>query len=120
MDEEDAADDIYGRTSAKAVLPICRVKRMAQDHIEACAGIGKEATFVTSKAAEVFLQGYEKDPKGGKAPDSLLKLAMSLGQLGQNKEACAAIDKLFIDFPQANSSLKRTAVRQQRQMNCKQ
>ncbi len=72
------------------------------------------------KAAEVFLQGYEKDPKGGKAPDSLLKLAMSLGQLGQNKEACAAIDKLFIDFPQANSSLKRTAVRQQRQMNCKQ
>ena len=55
-EEEDAADDIYGRTSAKAVLPICRVKRMAQDHIESCAGIGKEATFVTSKAAEVFLE----------------------------------------------------------------
>lgn len=72
------------------------------------------------KAAEVFLQGYEKDPNGSKAPDSLLKLAMSLGQLGQNKEACAAIDKLFVDFPQANSSLKRTATRQQRQMNCKQ
>ncbi|MEQ8227076.1 MAG: tol-pal system protein YbgF [Rhodospirillales bacterium] len=72
------------------------------------------------KAAEVFLQGFEKDPKGGKAPDSLLKLAMSLGQLGQNKEGCAAIDKLFVDFPNANSSLKRTASRQQRQMNCKQ
>jgi len=72
------------------------------------------------KAAEVFLQGFEKDPKGGKAPDSLLKLAMSLGQLGQNKEGCAAIDKLFADFPNANSSLKRTATRQQRQMNCKQ
>ncbi|MEQ9576027.1 MAG: tol-pal system protein YbgF, partial [Rhodospirillales bacterium] len=72
------------------------------------------------KAAEVFLQGFEKDPKGGKAPDSLLKLAMSLGQLGQNKEGCAAIDKLFVDFPNANSSLKRTATRQQRQMNCKQ
>lgn len=72
------------------------------------------------KAAEVFLQGFEKDPKGGKAPDSLLKLAMSLGQLGQNKEGCAAIDKLFADFPNANSSLKRTATRQHRQMNCKQ
>ena len=72
------------------------------------------------KAAEVFLQGFEKDPKGGKAPDSLLKLAMSLGQLGQNNEGCAAIDKLFADFPNANSSLKRTATRQQRQMNCKQ
>jgi tol-pal system protein YbgF len=72
------------------------------------------------KAAEVFLQGFEKDPKGGKAPDSLLKLAMSLGQLGQNKEGCAAIDKLFADFPNASSSLKRTAARQQRQMNCKQ
>jgi tol-pal system protein YbgF len=71
------------------------------------------------KAAEVFLQGFEKDPKGGKAPDSLLKLAMSLGQLGQNKEGCGAIDKLFADFPNANSSLKRTATRQQRQMNCK-
>jgi len=72
------------------------------------------------KAAEVFLQGFEKDSKGSKAPDSLLKLAMSLGQLGQTKEACAAIDKLFADFPNANSSLKRTATRQQRQMNCKQ
>jgi len=71
------------------------------------------------KAAEVFLQGFEKDPKGGKAPDSLLKLAMSLGQLGQNKEACGAITKLFNDYPNASSSLKRTATRQQRQMECK-
>lgn len=71
------------------------------------------------KAAEVFLQGYETDPKGSKAPDSLLKLAMSLGQLGQAKEACGAIAKLFADFPNASSSLKRTATRQQREMNCK-
>ncbi|MEK9673476.1 MAG: tol-pal system protein YbgF [Rhodospirillaceae bacterium] len=71
------------------------------------------------KAAEVFLQGFEKDPKGAKAPDSLLKLAMSLGQLGQTKEACGAIVKLFADYPYASSSLKRTATRQQRQMKCK-
>ncbi len=71
------------------------------------------------KAAEGFLQGYESDPNGSKAPDSLLKLAMSLGQLGQEKEACGAIAKLFADYPNANPPLKRTATRQQRQLNCK-
>lgn len=69
-------------------------------------------------AAKIFLKGYENDPKGSKAPDSLLKLGMSLGELGEKEKACGAFGKLFADYPDLGSSLKRTATRQQRRLAC--
>ncbi|MBT3307376.1 MAG: tol-pal system protein YbgF, partial [Alphaproteobacteria bacterium] len=53
------------------------------------------------QAAEVFLEGYQADPKGAKAPDSLLKLGMSLAGLDKKSDACAAFDKVVKDFPDA-------------------
>jgi len=50
-------------------------------------------------AASIFLDGYQKDQKGQKAPDTLLKLGMSLTYLDKKKEACATFDKLTKDFP---------------------
>ena len=50
------------------------------------------------QAAEVFLEGYRSDPKGTKAPDSLLKLGMSLSGLDKKREACAAFNKLIKDY----------------------
>ncbi len=50
-------------------------------------------------AASIFLDGYQKDQKGQKAPDTLLKLGMSLTSLDKKKEACATFDKLTKDFP---------------------
>jgi tol-pal system protein YbgF len=52
-------------------------------------------------AADAFLNGYKKYKSGQKAPDSLLKLGMSLAELGQKDAACSTFDELKTKFPQA-------------------
>ena len=42
------------------------------------------------EAAQNFLHGYKNYPKSRRAPDSLLKLGISLNKLGQTQQACAA------------------------------
>ncbi len=70
------------------------------------------------QAAEVFLEGYQADPKGPKAPDSLLKLGMSLASLDKKREACAAFDKLIKDFPKAPAGIKNTVTREKQKSGC--
>lgn len=70
------------------------------------------------QAAEVFLEGYQADPKGPKAPDSLLKLGMSLGGLDKKREACAAFKKLLKDFPDAPAGVKNTVTREKQKYGC--
>ena len=71
------------------------------------------------KAAEVFLAAYQAQPKGAKAPDTLLKLGMSLGSLDKKAQACASFDKLMADFPKT-SRMVLDKVKSERQKNgCK-
>ncbi len=58
-------------------------------------------------AAQAFLAGYEGYPAGRKAPDSLLKLGMSLKQLGQKDQACTAYATVEAKFPKAAEARKR-------------
>jgi tol-pal system protein YbgF len=61
------------------------------------------------KAAINYLKCYKQFPKGAKAPDALLKLALSLGEMKKIKEACAMLTKLDQEFKdRAASSIKRT------------
>ena len=46
-------------------------------------------------AAVTFAEGYQKYPTNSKAPDNLLKLGMSLGQLGKKADACVAFAQGF-------------------------
>lgn len=69
-------------------------------------------------AAVAFLDGYRTYPKSGKGPDNLLKLGMTMGQLGQTKEACAALEKLGLEYPQAPDAIKRRAVAERQKMGC--
>ncbi len=71
-----------------------------------------------ARAAEVFLDGYQKEPKGPKAADALLKLGMSLLSLEKAREACAAFDKLARDLPDAPSNIVRTMERQRKRAGC--
>jgi len=71
------------------------------------------------QAAEVFLKGYQANPKGSKAPDTLLKLGMSLANLDKKREACAAFDKLGGDFPDASVSIKKTLARERQRSGCR-
>lgn len=60
------------------------------------------------KAAVNYLKGYKNFPKGEKAPDSLLKLSLSLGSMKKTKEACIMLDKLDNEFKnRAEGSIKR-------------
>ena len=71
-----------------------------------------------SSAARVFLEGYQKDPKGQKAPDTLLKLGMSLTSLDKKKEACTTYDKLAKDYPDASANIKRVLPRERQRAGC--
>jgi tol-pal system protein YbgF len=61
------------------------------------------------KAALYYLKGYKHNPRSSKASDSLLKLALSLGEINKLKEACSTLTKLEKEFPsRPDSSKKRT------------
>lgn len=68
------------------------------------------------RAAEVFFEGYRLAPSASKAPDTLLKLGMALGNLNKKVEACAAFTKLADEFPNASASV-RTALERERLRN---
>lgn len=70
-------------------------------------------------AAQAFLQGYQGYPKSAKAPDSLLKLGMSLSAMKKNPEACAALGQLGKEFASAPPHVKDAATRERTKIGCK-
>ena len=70
-------------------------------------------------AAFVFAEGFQKYPKGNKAPDSLLKLGMSLDRLEKRREACTAYSRLLSTFPKAGARLKARVQREQSRAKCR-
>ena len=68
------------------------------------------------KAATAFAKGYKNYPKSPKAPDMLLKLAKSLGELDRNADACTALDQLTSEYPKAH---KAEAVAEKKKRKCK-
>ena len=52
-------------------------------------------------AAQYFLQNYQTDPGGDRAPDSLLYLAVSMTRLKEAQRACVALAELAEKYPTA-------------------
>ena len=50
------------------------------------------------EAAKWFLQNYQADKKGPRAPDSLLYLARSMKQLGDTQRACIALSEFAANY----------------------
>lgn len=69
-------------------------------------------------AAIAFAEGYQKYPKSSKAPDDLLKLAMSLGNMGQKANACTALGRLDHDFPQMPANVRGPATAEKHHLGC--
>ncbi len=69
-------------------------------------------------AAAAFLIGYRDFHSSAKAPDSLLKLAMSLKNLGQKQQACASFAQVQQEFPNASETIRSLAVRERRRAGC--
>ena len=59
------------------------------------------------QAAQAFLRGYQQYPGNRRAADSLLKLGISLGRLGQKDQACASYAAVETEFPKAVEARKR-------------
>jgi len=70
------------------------------------------------KAADAFLRGYTRFRTSAKAPDSLLKLGITLARLGQKDAACSAFDEMRIEFPRAPRNTRDRVKAEQRRVGC--
>lgn len=71
-----------------------------------------------TEAARIFLDGYQRFPKGAKAADNLLKLAKSLSEIGEKKSACASYKELLKAFPKASSRMLSAAKNEVSRLKC--
>ncbi len=69
-------------------------------------------------AAGAFLKGYQTYSRSAKAPENLLKLAMSLQRLGQKDAACSSYNELTTKFPSAPTHVKTTAQTERQRAGC--
>ena len=69
-------------------------------------------------AMATFAEGVQKYPRSDKAPDLLLKLGMSLGQLNRKAEACGTLGELEKRHPQALAAIKQAAQRERQRLAC--
>jgi tol-pal system protein YbgF len=69
-------------------------------------------------AAGAFLKGYQTYGRSAKAPENLLKLAMSLQRLGQKDAACSSYNELTTKFPSAPTHVKTTAQTERQRAGC--
>ncbi|MFO1188571.1 MAG: tol-pal system protein YbgF [Alphaproteobacteria bacterium] len=72
-----------------------------------------------AQAAVAYAEGYRAYPNGSKAPDSLLKLGMSLGQLGKTGEACQTFAELQSKFKNPSASVAQSLSRERQRYKCR-
>ncbi|MEN8722624.1 MAG: tol-pal system protein YbgF [Alphaproteobacteria bacterium] len=70
------------------------------------------------KAAAAFLAGVRNYPSSNKAPDSMLKLAMSLNQLGLNTQACGTLAELKVRHKNLSAKIAARVAREEQAMQC--
>ena len=70
-----------------------------------------------SDAATAYLDGYQNYPKSKKAPDNLLKLGITMVQLGEKDQGCKMISGLKKEYPKASKSVLQKAQYEQKNSN---
>ncbi len=71
-----------------------------------------------SDAATAYLDGYQNYPKSKKAPDNLLKLGITMVQLGEKDQGCKMIAGLKKEYPKASKSVLQKAQYEQKKFKC--
>ena len=72
-----------------------------------------------SDAASAYLDGYQNYPKSKKAPDNLLKLGITMVQLGEKDQGCKMILGLKKEYPKASKTVLQKAQYEQKKFKCK-
>jgi tol-pal system protein YbgF len=70
------------------------------------------------KALEAFYNGYQKYSDGPKGPDSLLKLGLTLGNMGEKAEACSAFTELENHYPSLSRNIIRRLSAERGRLGC--
>lgn len=70
------------------------------------------------QAAQAFLGGYTTYATSKKAPDSLLKLGMTLTAMGEKKTGCDAFAELNAKFPDATDAVRKRADIERKRADC--
>ena len=70
-------------------------------------------------AASAYLEGYQKYPKGEKAPINLLKLGVSMVQIGEKDQGGKMINGVEKQYPEANQSVIQKAKYESQKFECK-
>jgi len=70
------------------------------------------------EAGQHFAQGLAKHPQNPKAPETLLKLGMSLVALGETKAGCKSFSEMRSRFPSAEEALALRADRERERAGC--
>ena len=70
------------------------------------------------KSADNFRQGFETMPDGVKAPDNLLKLALSLNMLNKKREACVVLKQLQIKYQGQKTPVLEKAASKEKELGC--
>ena len=58
-------------------------------------------------AAQSYLQGYRKYPKARRSSNTLLKLGMSMGKLGQKSQSCGVYESVVSKYKSSNGAVVR-------------
>ena len=69
-------------------------------------------------AATAYLEGYKKYPKGVKSPINLLKLGVSMVQIGEKEQGCKMIRAVEKQYPKANQSVLQKAKYESKKFEC--
>ncbi len=70
-------------------------------------------------AASAYLEGYQKYPKSEKGPINLLKLGVSLVQIGEKDQGCLMITGVKKEYPKADQSVLQKAKYEEKKFECK-
>ncbi len=71
-----------------------------------------------SNSAKAFADVLKRFPKTSKAPDAMLKLGLSLMELGQKNEACTTLGALKSKYPTANPGILSRAAQRFKEAKC--
>ena len=70
-------------------------------------------------AAAAYLEGYQKYPESEKAPLNLLRLGVSLVQIGEKDQGCLMIAGVKQQYPNATQSVLQKAKYEEKKFECK-
>ena len=69
-------------------------------------------------AAAAYLDGYQNYPKSTKGPQNLLKLGVTLSELGEKDQGCQMLDGIKKQYPKAKQSVIQKAKYEKKKYKC--